>query len=261
MKNFGKIKNAFNNVLVESIGLNDLKSKSLFNKYTKTIKESEILKTQFLIYSNIETKVDSDLNSINLFIGENFKLLEKYNHSDILKENQKLLSISKLVKSKVEEPYDEKLANLHESISKLIFMKKSPSSVNNIVENISKISNYIILNEAKVVQPSTELPTSFLSGLLVDKFNEKYKDLNESTQEAIKAIFSTDKEVKKTTYTNILRECIDTINEKFESSDLETKEQLLKVKNKLLDDDREINENFEQKILKLVDLRDSLAFD
>lgn len=261
MKNFGKIKNAFNNVLVEGIAQNDKKDKALFNQYIKLIKESEILKTQFLIYSNFETKVDTDLNSVNLFIGENFKLLEKYKHSDIIKENKKLISISDKVKNKIDEPYDEKLSNLHESISNLIFMKKSPSSVNSIVENISNISNYIMINEAKEVHEKVELPTSFLSGLLIDKFNEKYSDLNESKKEVIKSIFSTDNEEKLNLYSKIVKECIEIIDEKFEVTDLETKDKLLRVKNKLLNDKLDITENYEKNIIKLVDLRETLSFD
>ena len=261
MKNFGKIKNAFNNVLVEGISTNNKKDKTLFNQYIKIIKENEILKTQFLIYSNFENKVDSDLNSVNLFIGENFKLLEKYSHDDIIKANQKLLSISKKIEGKLEEPYDKKMSDLHESITKLIFLKKSPSTVNTLVENISNISNYITLNEAKVAEVKYELPTSFLSGLLIDKFNEKYSDLTESKKEIIKSIFSTDNDEKVGVYSKIVRECIDIINTKMDDDDLDTKDKLLRVKDKLLNDKLNISEDFEKNILKLANLRESLEFD
>jgi hypothetical protein len=49
MQNFGKIKNIFNNILIEGIVKKDDNSKKLFKRYIKTIKESEILKNQFLI--------------------------------------------------------------------------------------------------------------------------------------------------------------------------------------------------------------------
>jgi hypothetical protein len=49
MQNFGNIKNIFNNLLAEGLTKKDVKSKKLFQKYIKTIKESEVLKTQFLI--------------------------------------------------------------------------------------------------------------------------------------------------------------------------------------------------------------------
>ena len=69
MQNFGNIKNIFNNLLAEGLTKKDVKSKKLFQKYIKTIKESEVLKTQFLIYENIENKVDSDVASANLFVS------------------------------------------------------------------------------------------------------------------------------------------------------------------------------------------------
>ena len=90
MQNFGNIKNIFNNLLAEGLTKKDSKSKKLFQKYIKTIKESEVLKTQFLIYENIENKVDSDVASANLFVSENLRLLEKYSKSDILKENENI---------------------------------------------------------------------------------------------------------------------------------------------------------------------------
>ena len=51
MKNFGKIKNIFNDLVSEGIAIKDTKSINLFKKYVKTIKENEILKTQFLVIS------------------------------------------------------------------------------------------------------------------------------------------------------------------------------------------------------------------
>jgi hypothetical protein len=48
------------------------------------------------------------------------------------------------------------------------------------------------------------------------------------------------------------------INEKLETSDLETKEKLLKVKEKLLNDKQEVNEDFIKNVSKLIELRDGL---
>src|SRR5882757_8792444 len=90
MQNFGKIKNVFNNLLIEGIITKDASTRKLFKKYIKTIRESDILKTQFFVYSNIENKVDTDPMSISLFVSENIKLLEQFKPTDILKENEKL---------------------------------------------------------------------------------------------------------------------------------------------------------------------------
>ena len=57
MQNFGKIKNAFNGLLVESFVGNQNTDKNLFKTYIKAIRENEGLKTQFLVYNNIENKI------------------------------------------------------------------------------------------------------------------------------------------------------------------------------------------------------------
>ena len=49
------------------------------------------------------------------------------------------------------------------------------------------------------------------------------------------------------------------INVKLTDSDLETKDRLLRVKDKLLNDKFEINENFNKNISKLLELKDSLV--
>jgi hypothetical protein len=64
------------------------------------IKESEILSTQFVVYLNLEKKVGTDYNTTNLYVSENLRLLEKYKVSDIIKENNKLMTISKLISEK-----------------------------------------------------------------------------------------------------------------------------------------------------------------
>jgi hypothetical protein len=100
MQNFGKIKNAFNGILADGIVSKDKSNNGLFKNYIKMIKESEILSTQFVVYLNLEKKVGTDYNTTNLYVSENLRLLEKYKVSDIIKENNKLMTISKLISEK-----------------------------------------------------------------------------------------------------------------------------------------------------------------
>ena len=126
MQNFGRIKNTFNGILAESVVTKQDANKQLFKKYVKAIKESKILTLQFLVYNNIENKVDTDSNSANFFVNENLKLLEKFKIEDIIKENAKLVSLDKSVEGKLNETY--KLSELHESLSKLITTKRTANS-------------------------------------------------------------------------------------------------------------------------------------
>ena len=51
--NFGQIKDVYNELLAESISTGNKNKKGLFKGYIKALKENEILKSQFFIYSNI----------------------------------------------------------------------------------------------------------------------------------------------------------------------------------------------------------------
>jgi hypothetical protein len=97
-----------------------------------------------------------------------------------------------------------------------------------------------------------------LSSILVEKYNERYSELTETEKKALKILIeSTDKE-KIEVYNKINRECIDLIDIRLVESDLETKDSLLKVKDKLLRNTIEINEEFAKNISKLIELKVTL---
>ena len=257
MQNFGKIKNVFNNLLIEGIVKKDDTTKKLFKKYVKAIKESEILKTQFLVYSNIENKIDSDSFSANIFVSENIKLMEKYKQSDILKENIKLKNILKSDVNKLNEDYD--LSKLHESISNLIFIKKTPKNIDNVMAEIKNLTNHITTNKAKTVTESIELPVGVLTNLMVDKYNKKYSTLEESDKETLKILIDNNVENKKNFYMKTLDECIDLVDGLLKESQDEYKEKLTKVKSKLQEDKEDTKEiDYLGKIFKLMELKNNL---
>jgi hypothetical protein len=258
MQNFGKIKNAFSEILAEGIASNDGDKKKLLKKYVKMLKESEILKTQFLVYENIENAIEADQFTANLIISENLSLLDKYSKKDLINENKKLLSLSEEIAANVNESYDEKLQSLHESISNLIFMGKNASTINEATTNRKAVLNFINTNKAKVVEETYNVPNSMLSSILVEKYNERYSELTETEKEVIKVLIESDDNQKIDLYTKITRECIDLIDSKLTESDLDTKDRLLKVKDKLLRDKIELNEDFSKNISKLVDLKETL---
>ncbi len=256
MQNFGRIKNTFNGILAESVVTKQDANKQLFKKYVKAIKESKILTLQFLVYNNIENKVDTDSNSANFFVNENLKLLEKFKIEDIIKENAKLVSLDKSVEGKLNETY--KLSELHESLSKLITTKRTANSIDEISKNLVSVVDYIKTNKVKEINEVIDLPTSMISSIMVDKYNKKYSTLDESEKLVLKALIESTDEEKKTVYSTMVRECIDLINVKLKTSDTIAKDKLLSVKDKLLNDKQEIDENFNKNISKLVELKNTL---
>ena len=255
MQNFGKIKNVFNNLLVEGITKKDDSTKKLFKKYIKTIKESEILKTQFFVYNNIETKHENDPVLASLFVSENIKLLEKYGQKEILKENKKLVDLLNEYSSRLDENYD--LSNLHESISNLIFTKRTPKTINVLTEEIKKVSEYIKKDKTKVTNESVDLPVSVLTKMMVEKYNERYSDLNETDKNVLKMLINATLTDKKKIYSNIVNECVELIDNLLVNESA-PKEKLLSVKTKLLESTEITEENFIERISRVIDLKENL---
>jgi succinate dehydrogenase flavin-adding protein (antitoxin of CptAB toxin-antitoxin module) len=100
-----------------------------------------------------------------------------------------------------------------------------------------------------------------LSSILVEKYNNRYTELTETEREVIKILIESTDEEKLEVYTKINRECIDLIDNKLTESDLDTKDRLLRVKDKLLRNEIEMNEEFPKNISKLVDLKFTLNND
>jgi len=253
MQNFGKITNTFNGILVEGLFSIDTKNKQTFKKYIKTIKENESLKTQFMIYNNIENKVETNEFKANLFLQENIALLNKFSKRELLEAN---LLLAKPILDVEEVSYPNQI--LHENIATLIFTEKNSKNINEIVEATSNIIDFMKNNKEKELKESIDLPNSMLTTIMVDKYNEKYVDLDETEKQFIKVLFESDDEKKKELYSTTLRECIDLIDEKLLESSLEAKDKLLRVKDKLLNDKQEVSEDFVKNISKLLELRISL---
>lgn len=252
MQNFGKIKNAFNGILVESFVGNKESNKNLFKTYIKTIRENEALKTQFLVYNNIENKIEENELKANLFLQENIALLNKFSKKELLEANQHLAKSISIEN----ESYEKQ--ELHENLSELIFLKKTSKNIDAIVEASSKIIIHMKNNKLKLVKEAIELPNSMLSTIMVEKYNERYSTLDENEKEILKVLIESNNSQKQEVYKKTLKECIDLINENLKEADLNAKDKLLQVKEKLLNDSVEINENFFKNISKLVELKESL---
>jgi hypothetical protein len=252
MQNFGKIKNAFNNLLIEAVVRKDPKDKQIFGSYVKAIKENKILKTQFLIYNNIENKVEENEFKANLFLQENLKLIEGFSKEEILEANTKLASKINDIPEVIENK------ELYENISTLIFTDRLSENIDAVVEATTNIIQFIKENKVSEAVEAIELPTSMLTSMMVEKYNTKYSTIDESEFKIIKSLIDSSDEVKKTVYEETLRECIELINENLIDAPLDTKDKLLQVKDKLLNDKTDINEDYLTNISKLVELKSSL---
>lgn len=251
IENFGVIKSNFNDILVESVLDKNFKDKNLFKKYISLLKENKVLKAQFLVYSNLENKVESDVNKATEYVKENINLLKKFSEKEISEANKILVD---LLGNKIEETPSE----LYENIDKLVVTNKTPDNIDELILATEKIVEHILNNKPKVISESINLPNSMLTSIMVDKYNEKYSKLDESEKSILKVLIDSNDDEKMTIYKKTLRECIDLIDANMVNSDLETKEKMLMVKDKLLNDKISLDENFQKNISKLIELKSNL---
>lgn len=254
MQNFGKLRNAFNEVLTEGIVNGDISNKTIFKKYIKQIKENEILKTQFMVYENISNKFEDNEKKAELYINENIKLLDKFSKKEINESNKNLMKL--LSSPDYSGDYDK--IDIHEDITTLIFKEKNVKNVDSIIESTMRLINHMKGNTKVELKESIDLPQSMILAIIVEKFNKKYSEIDSSDKEIIKIISEGDTVSKTELYERISSECMGIINEKIKDSDIELKVRLLNVKEKLLKDDKVIDEDYTKKLLKLVELRDNL---
>jgi hypothetical protein len=255
MQNFGKIKEKYNQLLSEGLK-SDNKNKNLFKKYIKTLKENDALKTQFLIYSNIENKVEPNEFRANQYLKENIDLLHKF---DLKKLQELNLTLAESIS--LDESFSYTKSKLHENISKIIFTKKNATNIDEYMTAYNEVVDYIVNNKVKEITESVDLPVSVLTNIMADKFNEAYSELNESEKEVLTLIINSKSEDKKNIYHNMIDECISLVDKHLtlDNTRGELAGKLIKVKDKLITEKNSFNEDsFEDGISKLIELKNNL---
>ena len=90
---FGTLKDLFTEKLIESYSNKSEEGKILFKKFINTIKESETLKTAFIVYKNIENNTIKSEIRANDYLKESISLFDRFDKSNsLVSENKKLIS-------------------------------------------------------------------------------------------------------------------------------------------------------------------------
>jgi hypothetical protein len=253
MRNFGKIKNTFNDILAEAISEKNINKKKIFKEYVKLLKEDDILRTQFNVFSDIETMIEENQFKASEKIKKHVDRLSKFNKKSISESNSKLI---KLLKDKsLQNNY--KNSDLHETISNLIFTE----DINGFVDSLNEAIEYVKGNSPKNIIETSGIPNSLLSTIAVGKFNDKYGELEESYKVIIKTLVESDDKGKLGLYNSLVLECISLIDDKlkgeYRGEEVSIKEALLNAKTKLKVKEV-VNEAFESEIIKLIDFKNNL---
>ena len=231
MENFGVIKDTFNTILAEAIILKNEEGKKLFNSYLKTLKENKELRKQYLIYKNLSTKSFDDSSEAKDYIKENINLLKGLDKEVV---NEGIKKLNTLLKDK---EINSDNMEFYSHIDVLSTTPKTPTTLDKINESINYIKEDMIKREEVIVEEteSINLPPSVLTKMATNRFNTKYADISESEKGILKVVLNGTEEDKKNLYNDLKTECIDSIDNKLnEDIDLDLKDKILKVKDRLL---------------------------
>jgi hypothetical protein len=271
--NFGTIKDIHAKFLVDSY-IKETKNsinKKIYKNFIKNLVENPILKTQFIVYKNIENGYLSSEVSAVEYLKENISLFDKFNKGDIIKENTKLgdkLNVtykSYLVPGEMSQSTSTMLMNksksIHEAINNLITLEKSAETINTLHESFEVVKKW--LTTPKEISEGIKKPTvdanKFLNSA-VDKYNEKYSTLSEEEKGVIKSIMSTNKKEKEIFLKNMVKESIILINNilKEYGGNIDIKSKLLEAKDVVYNIEYN-EETFKEDITKIYNLKNSLT--
>lgn len=265
--NFGTLKDIFVEKLIESYTSNDDKGKKLYKNFLKTLKESETLKTAFIVFKNIENKTIESEVSANEYLKESVSVFDKFRGKKSL--NSEIEKLTTLLESQGVEYKHLKPKTLHRDLQNLITAPKNVYTLDKLQEAKSNVVNWLLTDKNVITESEEDQylrkdidPKKFLS-IAVNKFNDKYKDsLTEEEKNILKVLRENNEEKTKTLVSDLVRETISLVNQYLEENtdNVTLKSKLLETKDAIYRM-AEDNNGFRQNVLKLYQLKDSLRND
>lgn len=236
--NFGKLKTIFTQHYIDSHLSGDNSGKDLYRNFIKTLNESEILKTQFIIYKNIEDKkFKSEISAVE-YLKENLSLLGTFDKKQIVSENKKLYSLLKEFKSPYLKEFklEDERNTLFESLNILTTKDKTVETINEIHNGFEVIKNQLLTDTISINEDSHFVKENinvdkFLE-TVVTKYNEKYSEISESDKKLIKVLRTGDDTSKESLFKEMVSETILLVNNKLTENkqNIDIREKLLDVK-------------------------------
>jgi len=252
--NFGRIKDTYAKILIDSYVNESKKEKLTYKNFIKTISENEILKTQFVVYKNIENGYFPSEVSATEYIKENISLFDKFNKKNIIIENKNLTK--KLGKRSLAENKD-----LYVALNNLITLEKNISTLNIYSESFEVVKNWLQMPKKIESSPKEKnnVDSKKFLEIVTKKYNDKYSNISEEDKKIVKAILTNTDQDKKVVFNEIKNETIDMLTKKIKehANNIELKVRLLETKDFLYN--TEFNSNtFKEDILKIYDLKSNL---
>jgi hypothetical protein len=225
-------------------------TKKVAKSLLEIIKESPILQLEFKIFNNIENKhIENDVLATR-YIDNNIKLFETYTIDELENEHKKLI---KFIKE--DQISDNNKVKLYESVFNLIeesLKTYDEVDVDKIHESFNVVLEHIKKDKTKNNIIESENINEDIIELAINRFNEKYSNLDEQDIDLFKKLVSYSDDEKLKLFEDFKINNISLI----ESLDLEEDKKIKTIKkiNEMVFDITEIDNN----IIKLHELKKEL---
>lgn len=254
---FGTLKNKFTQTYIESHINGDSKGKELYKRFLEVLKESETLKSYFVVYKNLENKTVSNEFEATEYLKENLAILDKFRgEKSIVKESQKLINLLENNDVYIDsEPND-----FNKSLHTLTTKSKNIDNIDNIHEAKLSIVKHLMTEKTKpsdsdLVRENIDV-NKFLN-IATEKYNEKYSTLSEEEKKIIKVIREGNDSEKEGMLHSMVKETISLVNTRLKSvgDNIELKSKLLETKDFVYSMDEYSIDTFNNNIKKLYDIK------
>jgi hypothetical protein len=250
MHNFGSLLNTLKEFVTDSIVDKKPYDKKSFKTLFNLIRENAILNAQFKLYEGFKQFHSDDDFIISEYINESINVINKFSKTELKEANNLFkIALDKLTNNKILVESSE----LDSAILKILLSTKADE------KSLAKktIREHIKSNIPKIVESSGYVPTDMLIKVLSERFNKKYSELSESDLNTLKMVLEKNGEEKELNFNNIMKECIDAVNNQLSESDTTVKEKLLSVKERLLEM-KYNKKSYETDMVRIINLKNSL---
>jgi len=179
-------------------------SRKITSDFLNVVKNSPILQLEFKVFNNIENKHIVNELLAKDYIDNHIKLFEVYTIEEIDAEREKLngFLIENVVETITEADYNLEKIDLYNAIDALITESLNDYDkvdVDNIYESFTVVLNHVKEPKKILVENvMTEEIGEEIIEIAVDKFNQKYAELNEDDKNLLQLLIkSNDKEKKE----------------------------------------------------------------
>lgn len=250
-KTFGELKTIFENNLVTLF-----KNKSnIIKEYTNLIKGDKNLTAEHHFFTALQNIQEG--SDVKTYINEALELVgNRINYNTINESNKKVNSLLNKYRNELIQDVDEDVIKLAESCNYVLTHKKKISNLNEMNNHLSVIATYATSHLKNPVNESVN------TNKLIEDFERKVDSLlNEEeksfVQEIMNAKKSSDNAKQKKLFEKFKGDCLNQINKMLSESNDAEKEQLLNIKEQLLNKEFCV-ETLVKDMAKLLEMRDVL---